>query len=237
MNQQTHSPSNTCKKSKSLLALLFLWCSAGIICLSGCATTPSGKAAAKLEKVPSYEPVNVHRADTLPPGIRRVVLLPVWHEAAGADYLRSVDSQLASELTRKNLFEVIAVNRVQLSRLFSAEQLASFDVLPHDFLSRLKGTYDADAVLLVDLTRFDPYQPMSVGLRAKLIQIETTQMLWAFDDLFDSGNPTVAMGARRFQAATDRKMYPLDNSGTVLQSPERFLKYVTHTMFGTLPPR
>jgi hypothetical protein len=93
-------------------------------------------------------------------------------------------------------------------------------------------------VLLLDLAHYVPYQPIAIGVRAKLVAVESGQILWSFDSLFDSAQTDVAEAARRFAAGKKgRPATAADDNTGILQSPSRFAKYVGAAVFGTLPPR
>ena len=101
----------------------------------------------------------------------------------------------------------------------------------------MREVYDADAVLFTEITHFRPYRPIAIGVRSSLVDLESGQVIWAFDDLFDSGEPSVSAGAKRFHLAHSRNVYPLHSAEVVLQSPTFFSKYVAYEMFMTLPER
>ncbi len=66
-----------------------------------------------------------------------------------------------------------------------------------------------------------------MGVRSKLVDIHTGEIRWAFDSLFDSGKPAVALAARHFYLANSQTNLPITtDGGAVLQSPLRFSGYV-----------
>ena len=76
-----------------------------------------------------------------------------------------------------------------------------------------------------------------MGVRCKLVESHSADILWSFDTVFDSGNP---MSPPRPGGSTSDETappYPLQNSSSILQSPLRFTKYVADAAFTTLPER
>lgn len=202
--------------------------------LSGCRTVhqewdvPTG---------PAFRPTNFSSVGAIPAQVRRVAVLPLHAEAWEATTIRPVEAAFVSELQKFERFEVVSVSRVQMREEFGAESVISSAALPADVLARLRASQGADAILFQDLTHYAPYQPISIGVRAKLVSTIDGTVLWSFDTLFDGAQPSVAVAARGYYLTQGRPAHPLENSSGIMQSPSRFAKYVAHAMFGTLPPR
>jgi hypothetical protein len=170
--------------------------------------------------------------------MRRVAVLPAYNERYSGDYLRSIDSAFSGELTKRSLFEVVAVGRQELESVMGVRQLASVEVLPSNLLVKLREHLGVDGVLFIDLTQFSPYQPVSMGVRMKLVDVSTGQIRWAYDSLFDAANPAVAMSARDYQLNASESVRPIPgDGGSVLLSPTLFSKYVAAQSFRGLRVR
>ncbi len=165
----------------------------------------------------------------------RTAMLPLYYEPYEGEFLHNMDKIFTSELSKTGRFEVVSVNREQLDTQFTERQLSSVGELPADFLDSIRLQYGANAVLLTDLTHYNPYKPISIGVRCKLVELKSGRILWAFDHVFDAGNRSVSVAARRYNLANNRNTYPLDNAGSVLQSPNRFSKFVAYEVFRSLP--
>ena len=216
-------------------ARLFLLLALGLsVLFAGCRTVkkewdvPTGAA---------FEPKNFTSVGVLPGTVRRVAVLPLYSDTWPALNIASLESAFAAELVKFQHFETVAVSRSQMRDQFSAEAVLSSAALPADMLERLRASQGADAVLFQDLTHYSPYQPIAIGVRAKLVSTVDGRVLWSFDALFDGAQPSVAVAAREYYLNQGRPAYPLENSSGIMQSPSRFAKYVAHAMFGTLPPR
>ncbi|MBX7121613.1 MAG: hypothetical protein K1X42_05735 [Opitutaceae bacterium] len=220
-----------CWRNRGMLVL-------GIVCLAfaGCESVPRVDHA---RTGPFYIPTNVRGVDRFPATVKRIAILPV----AGLpeipeENLARLDSSFSSEFNRSARAEAVLVSRDLLARLAGARQLTSVEVLPHDLLSRLKGATSADAILFIDLTAYSPYPPLKLGIRSKLVDIASGEILWAFDNLFDANEPAVANAARRHYLDSNASEFVKgDLSSTVLQNPTRFGSYVAFSTFVTLPKR
>lgn len=206
-----------------------------VAALAGCQSMPLYDGA---RSGPFYRPPNVQGAPKLPETVRRIALLPSAAQfPVTEETLTRIDQSLALGLSHAARAEVTPVTRDQLAYLTGARQWLSTAVLPSNFLSKIDGATGADAVLLIDIIDYSPYPPLRIGIRAKLVQFSTGQVLWAFDNLFDASNPEVTNAARRYHSQGDPVKNPADLSSTILQNPTRFAAYVGAATFATLPPR
>lgn len=185
----------------------------------------------------AYVPTNYYQKGPIPASVRRVVILPLYSEKWDHLDMTDLQSSFASELGKRNQFEVVVALPDQISRIFGEHQVSSAAQIPADRFGTLVDIYGADAVLFTDLTSYYPYRPIVMGVRCKLVDSRTADILWSFDTVFDSGNPEIATAARRFHLDETAPPYPLQNSSSILQSPLRFSKYVADAAFTTLPER
>ena len=186
---------------------------------------------------PSYKPTNFLSIPRLPDNLRRVADLPLYFEDGTSREIETVDGIFSTALRRTLVSEVASVSHSWLDSRFQVEQLSPSEPLPTGIFAAVRKVYDADAVLFTEITHFRPYRPIAIGVRSSLVDLESGQVIWAFDDLFDSGEPSVSAGAKRFHLAHSRNVYPLHSAEVVLQSPTFFSKYVAYEMFRTLPER
>lgn len=213
--------------SLSLLAAAF----------TGCTTTTSeGYRVPSLPAVP-YEPGNVFSLGTIPEGMIRVAVLPVHHPSDDPGLRSRADAVVRSEFSKTRLFESVPVSRDYLIKYFGATQVDSAGLLPDALLERVSADFGADGVLFVDLTHYDPYRPISMGLRSKLVDLRDGEIIWVFDDLLDAGEPAIQSAVRRYAHEAQMEQFPQDTADSMLQSPSRFMRYVAHAAFHTLPSR
>jgi len=205
-----------------------------VIVFTGCSTVdrdmdiPVGRA---------YKPANFTHAGPLPASLRRVAVLPLHSRVWTDEEMGSLEEAMTAELAKLGRFEITPVSRSDMEAMFGVRSVGTTEALPATLFAALSERFGADGVLLVDLTHYKPYQPLAIGVRARLVEIPSGRALWAFDDLFDVSQPSVAVAARRYYQDNSRQTYPLGHTSGILQSPVRFAKYVGSAMFGTLPPR
>lgn len=208
------------------------WLALGAFCLVGC-MHPAAYDTARIG--PFFTPANYVGEPSLG-GIRRVVVLPAWTGVAAlVETAADLDPVILASLQHEHRFEIVALSREESRNRFRSEAFSSAAALPHDLLPTLRREFAADAVLFVDVTVYDAYRPLTLGLRAKLATIDGARLVWTFDSIFSADDPAVANAARHFYLAADRRV-PADLTHGVLQSPSRFAAYASAAMFATLPP-
>ncbi len=206
--------------------------------LAGCALMPGGMRRALTAP---YKPANIYlREATLPPTLRRVAVLPVpqnredANQAAGAQLLEPI---FITELSKRNLFEVVRVSPEQLQTSTEGNCWGAEDKLPPGLLERLHEATGCDAVIFVSLTTYQPYPPLRVGWKARLVDCGHQQTWWAVDEVFDGGANSVATAAEAYARVGLNLPDPLQTDTGVLHSPSRFGQYTASAIADTLPGR
>lgn len=167
--------------------------------------------------------------------IRRVVMLPVYHARIPGEVLKDVDVALVAELSKKAVFEVVPLSRAEMEVLIGVREVSSVERIPGDLFRKVQDQYGADGVMFTDLTHYSPYRPVSVGVRSKLVDIESGRIHWASDVLLDSSNAGVAAAAREYQKVMCRDNFPIQgDGGTVLMSPRLFVKFAAYSNYVSL---
>lgn len=180
-------------------------------------------------------PQNFFHPETEGVQIRRVALLPFYNDRLDLQQLANVETAFRAELTRNALFEIVPVSRLEMEEITGRPQLASTDLVPADLLAELRRRHGVDGILFTDLTHYFPYRPVSIGVRSKLVDVGNGDIRWAFDYLFDSGNPSTANDARDFNQLTDARGYPFrTDTDIILQSPSRFAQYAANRTYASL---
>jgi len=185
-----------------------------------------------------FVPTNYYTVGPLDAEMQRVVVLPLYSGIlAPGESLDAMEAVLRSELAKTLRFEVIGVDVLALERMVGRRRLSSSEELPPTLFTELETAYAADGVLFLEITHLHAYRPLQVGLRGTLVSPQDASIQWAFDHVFDAGDPAIEAGARRYESFAGRTGYPIDTTSSVLLSPRRFARYAAFEMFRTLPPR
>ncbi|MDQ8186176.1 hypothetical protein [Pelagicoccus sp. SDUM812002] len=220
--------------AKAFTQLLAVFGCVLALALSGCKTANSLNSKFDTTIGKKHKVTNVHEAEILPAHLRRVALLPIHKGRYDHLDLSPIEQNFVQELGKLNLFELIAVEPDKMEELFGVERYSSVEVLPTKLLSKLHEVYAIDGVMLIDLTFYNAYQPVGMGVRAKLLDGHTGELIWAADETFDGANPAVSNAARKYFQTQSTSAYPLQRTQTVLHSTARFSKYVAFALFETI---
>lgn len=204
---------------------------------SGCI----GPRAARQALTPSYEPTNVHREEAhLPSGIRRVALLPLTATTESADLQFGLDAMrplIQDAFGSARQFETVPVSAEDLRLLTGRNHWNADDRFPADFFEKLREKLAVDAILFCSLTTYRAYEPIAIGWRIKMVDIDEPRILWAVDELFDARVPGVAAGAVRFAENHPETGTSLQDSRGILTSARRFGHYTAVELVRTMPGR
>tara|TARA_B100000212_G_scaffold342288_1_gene328651 strand:+ start:3033 stop:3686 length:654 start_codon:yes stop_codon:yes gene_type:complete len=216
-------------KAHLFIILLF-----GVLAFSSCRKFEQEKVLARAEP---FAPTNLYPVERLPTYFNRVVVLPCYHADPDSPLLDYIDNVFHQELAQERIFETIRMSTNQMRKLFGLERISSSSDLPENFLRTLEEQTGANGVLFLDLDSYRPYRPMSLGVRAKLVDLKSGEFMWAIDETFDAGHAGVIVGASMFQEKAQVRALSSKTSGSVLHSPRVFSKYIASTVFSTLPMR
>jgi hypothetical protein len=92
--------------------------------------------------------------------------------------------------------------------------------------------------MIVEISQLKGYEPISIGIKSRLVGIGDGETYWACDEVFDAAMPQVYAGAKTFEAGTLEETVrgaKLSAAPTIELSPTKFAKYASYTLFKTLP--
>ncbi|MBL9128050.1 MAG: hypothetical protein JNL97_10405 [Verrucomicrobiales bacterium] len=219
------------------------WCAvvglSGLVALAGCAT---GSAWTGFSSPgPVYRPKNVYRGvEKLPRDLKRVAVLPLrvdGKDAASELARPGLQKALFGELAKAGRFELVPVRPEQLRDWTGRLSWGTEEVLPPDFLDRLRTEFECEGVLFSQVTGYRAYPPLAIGWRLRLVDVEGSQVWWAADEWFDAGDASVANAARRHYLERAPKPLALADSQEILYSPLRFGTYTASALAATCPNR
>ncbi len=183
-----------------------------------------------------------------PAGMRRLAVLPIYSQRPIDDTQRDMDGIFRAELSKVVKYEIVQVSRADMLAAINREAVGSAEIIPAAVISMLKNKYGADAVLFTDFTVFRPYRPLAIGVRTKIVDVRSLNVLWMADGIVDSAEPEVSQAATdfsdsglqmRYISSTIKKGRERENgSGNqiILQSPRLYAAFVAHEAFASLAP-
>lgn len=205
-----------------------------ILMATSCRKFEEEKVVARAEP---FVPQNLYPIERLPAYINRVAVMPCYYPDPDSTLLSFADDIFNQELSQERIFETVRIQPSFLKRAYGEVRMSSSSTLPEGFLKAVEANTMANAILFIDLSSYKPYKPMSLSVRAKLVDIKSGEFHWAIDETFDTGHANVIVGASIFQEKAQVRALSQKTSGSVVHSPRSFTKYIASTVFSTLPMR
>lgn len=210
------------------------WCIGLILiacCFNGCARNEIEKRVPCI--IENHTTQNVYQATPAKP-ISRVGVLPICSEGMMDRDLSIMQKILQTTLIEQGAFEAIQIPQEFLLTQFQTSQFKSNELLPRYFLEQIKQYYDLDGVLFCEISTYDPYRPVKIGLKAQLVQTDTKKTIWMAEDFFDSHDKHVLAGIHTY--CQNKKASSLELfDEAFLSSPQALATYAFETLFNTIP--
>jgi len=217
---------------------------------SNAATRSSGHVKQISPATDSAAPVELPSTSRIswPKGMRRLVMLPIYSVRPIGEAQRDMDGIFRAELSKVVKYEIVQVPRQDMENLFRRDSFSSSEVIPPELIRVLLQKYAADAVLFTDFTLFRPYRPLAIGVRTKIVDLKTMDVIWMADGILDSAEPDVANSAMHFAERGLRMSYvsptipkgrereQASGNQIILQSPRLYAGYTAHEAFASLAP-
>ncbi|MCG8525767.1 MAG: hypothetical protein MI748_05280 [Opitutales bacterium] len=184
---------------------------------------------------PTLNPSNFYVDAEKIDAVRRVVMMPVHAPNVGLTSEHDIDDQFLSKLTATQLFEVVFLPREDLTRRFGKRSFSSAEPISDSVFQYVKETANADAIAFFDITAYQPFQPIKVGVRGKLILIPEQEVIWAVDEIFDAHSKSISKAAMRYEKKHLTRFATSQQNDTILMSPIRFTGYAAERSILSLP--
>jgi len=187
---------------------------------------------------PFYTVGNVYMNPTgLNENVRRVAMLPLIPSRGNRDAERGVPFMqpiLTEEFSRNRIFDVVTVTPDRLRRLFHRHSIYADEPLPYDFLATIHRETGCQAILFAELTTFRAYPPVALGWKLHLFDLESEELIWAVDEVFDGGQSPVANSLRRHIRRNHSSHGDAATKILVLDSPREMARFSLSQLAPTL---
>lgn len=201
------------------------------IALTGCALADRylpDATPAPVEIATSY-----HAPPAPRPALRRVAVLPFQDLTRHEAETRALRQALVDEIQKRQAFEVVSLGRDALAEHEEVDFFRS-GVFRQDTLIRLAGRFAADGVLYGAVTRYHPYEPLSLGLQLTLVSAEDGEVVWSANGFYDAADAAVVQDVHNFHDVRLAPSGSLEGWRLILVSPSRFGAYVCSRLADTL---
>jgi len=154
------------------------------------------------------------------PTVGKVVLIEIDNDSTYPYISADVTEALFQALQKKQVFSVETIS--QSNPQWRSLQINTRAPYSLEQLGTMRKTLNCNAILTGAVTAYQPYPHMSIGLRLKLIDLSDGQLLWAFEQIWDT-----------FQEQIRSEITPLHEQLVVVSSL-KFVKFVAYEVAKTM---
>lgn len=166
--------------------------------------------------------------------VGRVALVELENKSNYPDKGEDLSETLYVALQKEQFFGMIFVDQDDPSwRSLQSPLDANYDA---EQLMEMRRVLQCDAILTGAVTQFQPYPHMSVGVRIRLIDLRSSELLWGVEQVWDCGDAHTKIGVEHYlQAQIGAEASALQRT-MVTTSPLNFFKFVSYELAQTLEP-
>lgn len=166
------------------------------------------------------------------PTVGKVVLVELRNNSTYPKIAADVTDGLFQALQKEQIFSVTTVSRKDpawRSLQVEHDALQSFEKL-----TAIRGTLNCNALLTGTITSYQPYPHLSIGLRLKMIDLADGQLLWAFEQIWDTTDKTTEKRIKDYFQEQIRSGITPMHEQLVVVSSLKFVKFVAYEVAKTM---
>lgn len=160
----------------------------------------------------------------------RVALVEFNNSSSYPEIAKDATDAIYVGLQKKQRFGLTVISQDQaIWKRLQSEPDSSYS--PEQLLE-MRNVLKCDAVLTGTVTQYEPYPHTTMGLRLRLVDMRSGDLLWAVEQVWDSADKNVSQRIKRYLKSQDDL-----GSGTeelVAMSSLKFLKFVGYEIAETL---
>lgn len=166
--------------------------------------------------------------------IGRVALVELENLSDYPEVGEDLSEALYVALQKKQYFGMMTVSQNDPRwRSLQSPLDASYDA---EQLIEMQRVLQCDAILTGSVTQFEPYPHTNIGVRIRLIDLRSGELLWGAEQVWDCGDAHVKVGIQYYlQEEIGAEASPLQRD-LVSRSPKNLFKFVSYELAQTLEP-
>jgi hypothetical protein len=162
----------------------------------------------------------------------RIAIVELQNDSSYPQVSSDITDALFQSLQKKQIFGLTIVR--QRDPLWKSLQLEPDTTYTLDQMAAVRQTLKCDGVLIGTITEFKPYPHMSVGLRLKLIDLTTGDLLWALEQVWNSSDKITEQKIKKYFKETKSASAADSNERIAAISPLEFIKFISYEVAQTL---
>jgi TolB-like protein len=165
--------------------------------------------------------------------VGRVVLLELDNLSSRQELSGIVTQTLADGVNKRHVFSVQTAMRSD--PIWQTLRLDNIKAQAFEDLAAVRQTLGIDGIMFGTIQRYQPFPHLQMSINLKLIDARSGQLLWAFEDVWDSSDKVVENRMRTFFDQQMRSGYEPMDWQIMLASPRAFERFVVYEIAQTLP--
>jgi len=194
---------------------------------------PISGCSIKLKKPAPIRPLEYYRSGGVDfRSIGRVVILEMENRSTNQELSKELTMALTEEIRKKQIFglETLYLRDPKWESL----RLSTDSDVSTKQLEDIQKKLGVDAVMYGKIENYRPYPRNSIGLKLKLVDCATGQLLWAIDQVWDSTDTVIEERAKIFFSTQMRSDYGPMDWEMVRLSPRIYNKFISYEISQTL---
>lgn len=164
----------------------------------------------------------------------RIALVELDNNSGYPNIPSDVTQALFVALQKKQMFGVTIVSHDDPEWRGLQENLDSLQALKK--LLTMRDMLKCNGLLVGTITEYQPYPRMTIGLRLKLLDLTDGQLLWGFEQIWDTADKSVEKRVRRYFDTELRSGVSSLREELVVVSSLKYCKFVAYEVAATLDP-
>lgn len=162
----------------------------------------------------------------------RVALVEFENRSPFPDVSKDVAETLYVALQKKQRFGITAV--AQADPAWRSMQIGSGGPITSEQCMSMRQVLQCDAVLTGIVTEYRPFPHLMIGLRLRLVDLTDGQLVWAVEQVWDSGDRATEARIKKYLKAQTRSPRGSMADQLMVISSLNFMKFVAYEVSQTL---
>ncbi|MCY2932036.1 MAG: hypothetical protein NTV86_21590 [Planctomycetota bacterium] len=166
--------------------------------------------------------------------VGRAVLVEPPSDPATATVARDLAQSMVRAMAARQIFQVDLATLGEAG--LEESVLDGRHTVTLEQMKAMRSAFRTDVVILANLTEFHPYPRMRMGLRLRMIDLRSGQLIWSVDHVWDGTQEATARRIQQYHTTRTPGLSDPLEWRVALVSPKAFGEFVAADVAGTLGP-
>jgi len=166
------------------------------------------------------------------PAVGRAILVELDNDSSYPQISADMTEALFQAMQKRQVFSVAIVRQTDPD--WRSLQIHADTPYTIEQLGAMRRTLKCNAVMVGTVTTYQPYPHMSIGLRLRLVDLADGQLLWAFEQIWDTTDKATEKRIANYFQAHIRSGFAPMREQLVAVSSLNFVKFVAYEVAETM---